>query len=321
MLALAIVAGCTGDEAAPNERRFSASGGSTTAGWAYDGLGVLGQAATLDGSTNDADNTGSASATFTMDGITWTIAFDQFAQASGKDFQDGGIEHALDEHGDTGVADASIPKIHALVAAWGSASVTRGGELVTQEPWSAHLMIAADTVRGTDGKITKADGTTPYDPATPADARRIENDPQAILWVKHPLGETFSRGAVPVAATLACQGPQCTQSAEIPAEEGATHLDINVTYTPTGPLPLAVGRATFSIVDAAGTSVVPATESQIVPGPTPTTLVVSVPLEGIVGPLTAQITGDGAFSVAIEGTITYVDHPFLVLTWDDPVVT
>ncbi|HVM45217.1 MAG TPA: hypothetical protein VM582_04720, partial [Candidatus Thermoplasmatota archaeon] len=219
VLALALLAGCFGGEEVPNERQFAASGGVVTAGWSYDGASVVGRGATLQGSTNDAENTGAIDATFVIDGATWTVRVGSFAQAPGADFQDGGVAHALDEHGDTGVADTSIPRIHALVAAWGSASVMREGKLVTQEPWSAHLMVSRDTVRGADGRITKADGTTPYDPNAPGDARRVENDPQAFLVLRHPLGDTYQRGQVPLFANLTCDAPQCAQSAEIPLEE------------------------------------------------------------------------------------------------------
>lgn len=181
-------------------------------------------------------------------------------------------------------------------------------------------MVSRDTVRGADGKITKADGATPYDPAAPSDARRIEGDLQALMFLKHPLGETFQREPAPQSLSLACAGPQCAQSVELAIEEGATSFEGNVTFVPSGPLPVAAGRGTLIVTDAAGEVVYQSGEQQVLPGPTPTTLPVSIPLDGAVGPLTLELRGDGAFSVTFEGTVTYVDHPFLVITWNEPTL-
>lgn len=320
LLGLILVAGCFGAAETPNERRISANGGSVSPGYAYDGAGIVSADATLDGVVANAENAGILNASFTFAGSAWAIQFDRFAQAEGKDFQDGGVAFELDEHGDTGVADASLPRIHALIAAWGSARVLRDGELAAPEPWSAHLMASRDTVRGADGKIARADGVLPYDPTTPSDARRVENDPQAILWVKHPQGETFSRGVAPVDVTLACAGPQCAQSAQIPLEPGAALLALNVSFMP-GPLPLAVGRGMLAFTDATGNDVFPPVTFDVSPGPTPASTQVSASASMIEGPITLTLTGDGAFSVAIEGGVTYDDVPFLVLTWDEPVVS
>lgn len=313
------LAGCFGGDEVPAERTFMASGGKASRGWAYDGAGIEAVGASLDGMMSDADNTGIANITFDFAGSTWVVTFDTFAAS--KDFQDGGIEFELDEHGDTGTADASIPKIHATLAAWGSAKVMRDGALATPEPWTAHLMISADTVRGADGKIAKADGTTPYDPSAPADARRVEGDAQALLSLKHPQGETFSRAPVNVTAALSCAAPQCAQSAELAFEEGADALELNVTVSAPSTLPVPagpLGQGRVAIVDANGTELA---GMAIAPNPqagaaTP----LPVPLEGAVFPLTVQVTGDGVFDVTLAGTATYSDVPFIVLTWDEVTV-
>ena len=321
----ALVAGCFGAPEAPNEQTFRATGGVVSAGWSYDGSAVVGREATLDGSTDDAANTGAADVTFVIDEESWVVRFDRFAQGEGRDFQDGGIEHGLDEHGDTGVADASIPRIHALVAAWGSATVARGGAVVTTEPWTAHLMVSRDTVRGPDGKITKADGATPYDPAAPGDARRIENDPQAILFIKHPMGEDFSRGAVASTLSLSCVEPQCTQTGEIPLDAGARGFMVNISTSPGGPVPLGAGRGvTVVIADAAGAEIGRYDLGDVVAGPVPGPTAsdeVDLRATPVTGPLTVTVTGDGSFSVTLEATVTYDDRPFLVVTWDEVTVS
>lgn len=323
LVVLGLLAGCFGGESAPNERTFAATGGVVTAGWAYDGSGVIGREADLTGNTVDDANNGSVHVELLIDDEPWVIHFDRFSEAAGKAFQDGGIEHEIDEHGDSGIADASIPKIHALVAAWGSASVTRNGAPVAAEPWTAHLMVSQDTVR-VGGKITKADGTTPYDPSAPADARRVEGDAQAFLFVKHPQGETFSRGAVTAYLNLTCAAPQCAQAGELAVEKGATTLQLNATARPDGQFPLAVGRGvSVTFTDANGAALAVLELGDVVAGPVPSpTGTKSVELGAdFVGPITATVSGDGAFTVAIDATAVYVDHPFIVITWDEPTVS
>lgn len=321
LLLVVLVAGCAKEAASPDSRTFSATGGKASLGWAYDGEGLVPANAALDGSVVDSTDTGSVNVTFELDGSLWVVVFDSFAQASGKAFMDGGVEIDLDEHGDTGVADASIPKIHALVAAWGKARVLRDGVLAAPEPYSAHLMVSADTVRGSDGKIAKDDGVTPYDPSAPADARRVEGDPQVIFWIKHPQGETFSRAPAPVSASVSCQGPQCVQSAELAMEPGARTLDLNLSIVgPSDALPVGpLGQAQYSIVDANGTAL--ATGS-IAPEPQPgAPIPVPVDLKDAVLPLSLVVMGDGAFTVRVDGTASYGDVPFIVLTWDEVTTT
>jgi len=323
LLALALLAGCFGDEAAPNERSFRASGGIVTAGWAYDGLGIVGREAELSGNTVNDANTGVIHVTMLVDDEPWVVHFDRFAQAEGRDFQDGGVAHALDEHGDTGVADTSIPRIHAIVAAWGTATVTRSGVPVTSEPWAAHLMVSRDTVR-IDGKITKADGVTPYDPNAPGDARRVEGDLQAFLTLRHPQGDSFARPPATSYLNLSCAAPQCVASGELAVETGATALVLNATGRPDGQLPLAAGRS-VSIVfsDAMGVQLAVLELGDVVAGPVPPpTATTAVTLGAdFVGPISARVSGDGVFGVSLEATATYNDRPFLVITWDEPTVS
>lgn len=317
------LAGCLGGDEVPDERRVTAAGGAATLGWAYDGVGVVGRDATLEGVLRNGDNAGVVNVTFTAEGDVYIVRFDAFAQAEGKDFMDGGVAFGLDEHGDTGVADASIPRIHATIAAWGKAIVLRNGEPEGGEPWSAHLMVSRDSVRGEDGRITKSDGATPYDPATPADARRIEGDPQVLFWVKHPRGETFARPPAGVFANVSCAAPQCAQSADLAFEPGVGVLAMNVTVVgPEAPAPIplgALGQGRFVVVDANGTDLA-AGDFTLSPGGAPGVTPVEVPLAGLALPLALQVTGDGAFTVRAEGAVTYVDRPFLVVTWDDPTL-
>lgn len=323
VLALALpLAGCFGDDGAPATRTVTATGGKVSAGWAYGGEGLAPGGATLDGFLSNPDNAGSVNVTFEHDGAAYVVAFDRFAQASGKDFMDGGVAFGLDEHGDTGVADTSIPKIHATIAAWGQASVTRNGAPLVGKAgdlWSAHLMVSRDTVRGADGRILKADGATPYDPNTPADALRVENDPQAIFWIKSPDGETAARPVVQVSGNLTCAGPQCVQTLSIPTEAGAESLTLNLTFASAqDPLPAAAGEATVTLRDAGGNAT-QTTSATLTPGQQ-ATMGFQVSGADISGPFTLELTGAGAFTARVSGEIVYADKPFLVVTWDEVTV-
>lgn len=319
LLATLASAGCFGDDPLPAERTVSASGGKTSGGWAYDGAGVSGSSATLEGTLNNVENTGLVTVSFDHAGSRYVATFDQFAES--KPFQDGGVVFELLEHGDTGVADASIPRIHAIVAAWGTAKVTKdGAPLVGKagDAWTAHLMVSRDTVRGADGKITKADGATPYDPASPADARRVENDPQALFFIKHPDGETAKRAPVTGSAPLALSGPNQAVSTEIPAEAGASGATINVTVS-AGAAPVPVGQVAIRILDANGTELVSEPPQNVLPNQP---IVKTYDIEGdkIAGPLTVEISGSGSYSATVDHVVTYDDHPFIVVTWDDVTV-
>lgn len=318
-LALALLAGCFGQDEAPAERSFTAAGGSSSNGWAYDGAGLTAAGATLDGRVSNVDNTGIVNVSFQHAGSTWVVTFDAFAQAADRTFMDGGVAFDLDEHGDTGVADASIPRIHAIVAAWGTAKVMRDGVLATPEPWAAHLMVSRDTVRGPDGKIAKADGTTPYDPSAAGDARRIENDPQALMFLKHPQGETFSREPVAASETLTCSGPQCVQSAEVAFDTGAASIQVNVSILPMGPAPAALGQGNVRVVDAAGTELGTAAFQALPNAPVLVPFVID-PATAI-APLTVEVSGAGAYSALVDSVVAYDDVPFIVLTWDEVTIT
>jgi hypothetical protein len=320
---LLLVAGCLGKDSAPDTRTVMASEGKASMGWSYDGAGLQAATASLDGLFVDSANTGNVNISFELADSRWSVVFDKFAQAADKPFMDGGIEFDLDEHGDTGVADKSIPKIHALVAAWGQASVSRDGVPVTLDAWSAHIMVSEDTVRGVDGKITKTDGATPYDPATPADARRIEGDPQVLFWIKHPQGETFSRAPESITASVSCQGPQCGSSVEIAIPKGASMLDLNVTFSgPASPVSVPVGpvgQGRLTILDANGTELA-GIDIATSPAGNGSTAIGSIALEGAPLPLTMTLAGDGAFTATATGMARFQNIPFIVLTWDDITV-
>lgn len=315
VLALAI-AGCFGDDPAPAERSLSASGGVVSAGWAYDGAGVIGRDATLSGVTNDPENVGAVNASFALGGSTWTVVFDQFGGS--QEFMDGGVEFDLTEHGDSGVADASIPKIRARIAAWGTATVLKDGVPVAGakgDRWAAHLMVSEDTVRGADGRILNAAGNAPYDPAKPADARVVTDDSQALLKLVHPGGEGAARATVNASTSLAFAGPESTQTVDIPSEAGALSLVVNVTVSGPQSAPLGVGQATLTLKDAGGNAT-KTTQLTLAPNQ-PATASFALAGAEVTGPFTLEVKGVGAFTASVDYVVTFDDHPFIVVTWND----
>ncbi len=305
------MAGCFGGDDAPPTRTATASGGAASDGYAYDGEGIVSADATLSATVNEDEETGSINASFEAWNSTWTVRFDQFSETA--DFMDGGIVFDILEHGDTGVSSPAIPAIMANVAAWGSADVTRDGEAYDPQGnegrWSAHLMLSDDTVRGPDGLITKADGTTPYDPSTPEDARTIEDDRQAILTLTAPSGAESAREAVAVEESFQFQGPNNRETVEFPT---APHSQLALNIVAEAASGAGAGNFTYRLVDANGTeidaggdTVTPTGGLQFAPEVTATT------------PTTLILTGSGAYEVTVEATVTYDDHPDIVLFWQD----
>lgn len=321
LAALVVVsAGCFGDEALPAERQVSASGGKASAGWDYAGTATTPAAASLSGTLHDPEDRGNVSASFDYAGARWTVLFDQFGGA--QPFMDGGIEFGITEHGDSGVADTSIPKIRARVAAWGTAIVARDGVPVAGaagDRWSAHLMASEDTVRGSDGRILNAAGTAPYDPANAGDARVTMDDPQAFLKLVHPDGETAARAPLNASEALSFAGPESTQAVEIPSEKGAVLLQVNVTIAGPQSAPFGVGRATLTLKDAGGNAT-KTSEVTVAPNQ-PTTASFELAGAEIAGPFTLEVKGLGAFTATVAYNVVFDDHPFIVLTWDDVTTT
>lgn len=320
VLAAGLLAGCFGDEAPPAERSFTASNGVATAGWAYDGTGVLTRDGTLSGTANNPDNRALVNASFTLDGRPWTVVFDQVAGT--QDFMDGGVAFDLTEHGDSGVADASIPRIRARVAAWGTAQVLQEGKPVVGKQgdrWAAHLMVSQDTVRGEDGRILNAAGSAPYNPASPGDARVVADDPQAFLKLVHPDGETAARAPLNASQTLSFAGPATTQNVDVPSEAGAASLVVNVTVSGPQSAPVGVGQAVIRLLDAAGNET--KTQTMTVAPNQPATASFALAAAEITGPFKLEVTGTGAFIANVDYVVAYADHPFIVLTWNDVTVS
>jgi hypothetical protein len=191
-LLTAALAGCLQDETA---RVYYAAGqdGYLSLGQAYDGKNVLAFNGAITIIGREAENTGLAHVQgFLAPGSAgkpqvWDILFDRFAEQANRTFQDGGIAADLEEHGDSGNGDASIPRVHADLAGWGEATINVDGKpspdpLTGQETWVAHYMVLTTGVRDdATHQIWNQAKSAPYDPANPGDGFAQEGDNEIHL--------------------------------------------------------------------------------------------------------------------------------------------
>ncbi|MFA5861454.1 MAG: hypothetical protein WDA16_07135 [Candidatus Thermoplasmatota archaeon] len=321
LIAAPALAGCFSKPAPATTYSFSAAGGKVSPGWAYDGSGLVPGSAQLAGTLDNTANTGSVNVSFDYAGSKYVVTFDQYKES--RPFQDGGVRFEFDEHGSTGNGDGSLPKIHAKLAAWGTAKVTKDDEMLrggaTSDLWNAHLMLMSDAVRGADGKIVKADGTTPYDPLKSDDAKLTTGKTQAMFYIQSPDGPLSMRGPINDSKTLTFQGPQNVQTVDIPAEKGAASVTINVSFEGATPAPIGIGKATVTLKDAGGNTT--KTQDVTIAPQQPSLVTFVLEAKDIKGAYKLSIDGTGAFNAKVDTLVQYDDHPFLVITWDEPALS
>ncbi|MEA3202304.1 MAG: hypothetical protein QOE90_3732 [Thermoplasmata archaeon] len=325
-LVLLVLAGCFSKDNTPAAYTIKATGGKVSPGWAYDGAGLAGGDATLEGYVRNADNAGGVFANFTYLGSKYQVIFDQFKQQDGKPFQDGGVAFGLTEHGDSGTADTSIPKVHGKVVAYGFAQILRDGKPFVGQAgnlWAAHLMVYDDAVRGPDGKITKKDGTSPFDPSAPADAKTYPGQAQAMLKLVHPDGMNFTKAPVHVDSNLTMSGPNGNQSVAIPVEAGALPFTITVNSTSAAPAgaPANVGVGTITVTIPVGKGY---TDTGQVTPQAPYSKafpLTAEDLSNVTSPITVYVTGSGVYNVEVTANVPYNEPAFLVVTWDNPTLS
>ncbi len=315
LTAASVTAGCldvlTGSS---GSRTVRAAGDAffSEAGWAYAGDGRHVNAS-FEGKFDEAANTGSA--TIEVEGFR--VAFDRFFEAPGKTFQSGGVAFDIVEHGDSGVADASVPRILAVVAAWGEANVTSDGtpfpDPVTGAPtWLAHVMASDTTVRGADGKIAAKDGARPYDPASPSDARRIEGDRQLLFSLK---ARPRTMAVEPFNATDGGEvRGEYNQSFAIPAQAGG-RIGLALRGSGPGPFPAGLGELSVILEAPSGAELI-TLGGQYSPADFPIEEdAAAIALE--TGDYTVDVTGRGTFTYSIGMSVDYATELTLTLTWDD----
>jgi hypothetical protein len=248
--------GCL-DDTSPRSYHAAGQAGSFVLGWGYDGEGVLPFAGFITIHADPVANTGEALVMGELNGQHWKILFDRFAQQGDKAFQDGGIVANLDEHGDTGHGDASIPKVHADAAAWGDALVTVDGQpvldpLTGEEGWVAHYMVITTGVRDDQNHgIWNAAKTAPYDSKSPADGLALEGDNEIHLVLK-------SHATAPPNATAVSNKSQGSANPFVNANHGYANkyqnAEFNVTIKVAGTF--AAGQSlNFTLRDPNGKSV------------------------------------------------------------------
>lgn len=319
LLVTTALAGCFGDDAPPAAYTVEASGGSAADSWDYDGSTLTDAGATLEGQLDHEADTGVLNVTFEAWGSTWTVTHDSFAGA--EDFKQGGIALDVVEHGDSGVGSTVIPISRGELMTWGNAEVFRDGDpyTVARGPggtWSAHLMLLEDAIRGPDGQITTADGSAPFDPSTPGDARVLEDDPQAMLELTAPSGADSARAPAPVNGSIEIQTPTTTEgSLEIPTAAYST-ATLTVNTTPSQGVMgqgLQGGQIDVRIVDEEGTAIAEDSAEFTPNEPYSGTFEVT----DVAAPTTLIVSGNGTYTAEVTGQVVYDDHPHITLTWDD----
>lgn len=313
LLATTALAGCIGGDDLPTAYTVDASGGTVSDGWAYDGQGLVTGTAAIEGSVDVEEDTGTLNVTFEAWNSTWTATLDSYSGT--EPYKEGGIAQELVAHGDTGTASTAMPRVELELATWGTGEVLRDGEPYSigegsSGAWTTHLMLSKDTIRGPDGQIAKENGTGPYDPSTPTNARVIEDDPQGILELIAPSGQDADRAPENVTETASFQGPENAQSYELPT---SAYSNARVGVSTSGAENLQLGDIQVAILDENGTELAQ-DSSQVQPNePYNQTF----ELSGLAGPTTVDIRGNGTYDVELNAEITYDDHAFIVVTWDD----
>lgn len=314
MVATTALAGCFGGDELPTRYTVQASGGSVSDGWAYDGQDLVSAGATVDGNVDVEADAGVLNVTFEAWNSTWSATLDSFSGSEA--FMGGGIAQEIRVHGDTGQASTAIPAIDLELGTWGTATLLRDGEPYAIGPdgadgaWFAHLMLSKDTVRGPDGLIAQENATGPYDPAQPTNGRVIEDDAQGILELIAPSGEDAARAPQNVSESASFQGPGSSQAFPLPT---TAYSSATVRVSTSGAQNIQVGDVQVSIVDENGT-VLAEGSGQVTPN---SGFNQTWTLDGLSGPTTVEVRGNGTYDVNVDARVTYDDHSFVVVTWDD----
>ena len=253
LVASLLLAGCAGSPPKPTAFAASGSGPLVFAGYDYNGTTVQQGTGTFRLQVDPATDTGNFTAGFTTRNHTWQVTFQRFAAASPD--EEGGVRAGFPARGASRNGDSLLPEFPALVAGWGPGALTRDGAAFTDAGTdSARFRLAfalSDrAVRDpTSHRVTKSDGTTPYDPATPRDAHVVPGARQLLLDVRADgLAKPLARDAF----NDTVQGPSYNRTWPFEVEDTTTRLVVNLTVRPAPGAPLAPGLVTFVLTDPAG---------------------------------------------------------------------
>lgn len=317
LLVVPLVAGCLGGED-PNPKFVATAEGEGAAftDWDYAAAGRQSMNGTLTIDVDEAENTGAVVTRGTVGGKNFTVRLNEFV--GGPEFQSGGIAANFDEHGDSGVGNALLPRMHLLLATWGPGQLTLDGNVTADpytgdEEWAAHLMVTDTGVRDDEtGKVLKSDGSSAYDPAAPGDAQ-IGNDREAHLVLQ----SSFPNASLePITLTEEGEIPQMGSGAvnfDVPVATGNITVVIDL-----GSDPAEVGLYTFRLRN--GTADVDAKSVNTALPTAPRTLT----LEGEIataGKWSIVATSNAAAATyTAEITMNFPPKPMWYFFWEDVVI-
>ncbi len=344
VLAAVAAAGCFGDEPEPNYG-FKASGGNAkfARGLAYDGEALVSGAGNLTIDVDALTNKGTVAGTFaatdfssafpitSMPGIppssgnfqdfmipseAWSFEMTSYEADPTKPFQAGGIALGFDEHGDSGVGDTSIPKVHLLAAGWGDAAIKLNGanyaDPLTGKPtWKAHFMVMEKGARGADGRVKNADGSV-YDPANPARGV-VGEKPQAWIIMKTNPGERILKDLDENVSVTGANNPDYRgPTLEVPVALTGAAMTLTFTLGSDAPPPSPpLSDLLFVVNDPQGNEVYQTRLSNA-------KLSDSFATGVMAGTYTIQVTGRAiAGTYAIHEQVTYPESLTLLFEYDD----
>ena len=316
----ALAAGCLSETKATD---YHAAG---TDGWFEVGYGYEGgKAVRFDESgiaihANDEKNTGSVHAGGMLSGKHWFVDFDLFEEAAGKPFQDGGVAANLDEHGDSGVGDASIPRVHLDMAGWGEAAVTVDGKpqadpITGEDLWLAHYMVITTGVRDNDTHgIWNKNKTGPYDPSNAEDGYAEPNDLEIHLVLKSHSTTTPNATSVSVPTQTFTSPSVMTRSHNI-YENKHYGTQANLSVHLTSDAPVAVRETDFKILDPSGVDIW-STSASASGGGMSNTVVPTFSMDKL-GMYTLQVTAQGAsIEYSLDGTVKPPANVIMNFWWE-----
>lgn len=218
--------------------------------WAYSGEELRDGNGTMQVRVEDRDDSGTVTGHVVEAGADWHVEFTNFSAT--RPFHDGGVAFHLTEHGDSGVGDATIPRVRMLCAGWGAVRLTLDGQAVAvpggAEAFAGHFMVASTGVRDdATGRITDRDGSADYSPSRPGNAARQSDDLE--FWIKVSADEAGNATATNVSGTA--NSPVYNMSHGFPVLAAGANISVAVTGRGATPGPL-LGQLEFTLRDAGG---------------------------------------------------------------------